>query len=154
MICGSSLRIRRVQIRQAGQEDTAELAALLGQLGYPATAAAVEARLARLREDESTSVLVALEDERIVGVASSYTRLHLVRDGSTCRLTALVVDEGARRGGIGRALLSRVAEDAERRGCDRVEVTLQPEREAAKALYLSAGFEERPLRLIRQLRPG
>jgi ribosomal protein S18 acetylase RimI-like enzyme len=143
-----------VDIREAGHEDIAQLASLLGQLGYPARPSEVGARLARLQEDPSSSVLVVLHEGRVVGLAATYVRLHLTRDGSTCRLTALVVDEGSRRRGVGRTLLARVAQDAEKRGCDRVEVTLRPQREAARALYLSVGFEERPLRLIRPLRPG
>jgi ribosomal-protein-alanine N-acetyltransferase len=81
-------------------------------------------------------------------------RANLERDAPTCRLTALVVDAPARRRGLGRAMLKAVIDEAERQGCERVEVTLRPEREAAEALYRSAGFEERPLRLIRPRRPG
>jgi ribosomal protein S18 acetylase RimI-like enzyme len=51
-------------------------------------------------------------------------------------------------------MLEAVIDEAEREGCERVEVCLRPEREAAEALYRSAGVEERPLRLIRPLRPG
>jgi ribosomal protein S18 acetylase RimI-like enzyme len=143
-----------MEIREARQEDAAALASLLGQLGYPATAEEAGSRLERLHAGGSSSVLVAVERGRAVGLAATYVRLHLTRDALTCRLTALVVDEGSRRRGVGRALLARVAADAERAGCERVEVTLRPERDAAKALYLSEGFEERPLRLVRPLRLG
>jgi ribosomal protein S18 acetylase RimI-like enzyme len=143
-----------MEVREASRDDIEALASLLGQLGYPATQAEVDARLVRLGEDPTSSVLVATDRGRVVGLAATYVRLHLTRDRATCRLTALVVDEGSRRRGVGRALLARVVEDATRGGCERVEVTLRPERDAAKALYLSAGFEERPLRLMRPLGRG
>jgi hypothetical protein len=75
-------------------------------------------------------------------------------DSGSARRMICVSSLRIRRVEIREAAQDRVAEDAERRGCERVEVTLQPERRAAKALYLSAGFEEHPLRLIRTLRPG
>ena len=133
-------------LRTARPEDAEQIAPLLGQLGYPATAEQVRTRLQRV------DALVAEQDGRILGLAATHLRHNLERDAPTCRLTALVVDEPARRRGIAKALLEAVIADAERRGCQRVEVTLRPERDAAKALYRSLGFEERPLRLVRLLR--
>ena len=136
-----------VRLRTAHPEDADQIAPLLGQLGYPATAQEVRARLQR------ADALVAEQDGRIIGLAAIHLRHNLERDAPTCRLTALVVDELARRRGVGRTLLEAVIAEAEREGCHRVEITLRPEREAAKALYRSFGFEERPLRLVRSLRP-
>jgi GNAT superfamily N-acetyltransferase len=138
--------VKAVRLRNARPEDAEEIALLLGQLGYPATAEQARARLLRV------DALVAEEDERILGLAATHLRHNLQRDAPTCRLTALVVDEPARGQGIARALLDAVIADAERQGCERVEVTLRPERKEAEALYRSLGFEDRPLRLVRQLR--
>jgi ribosomal protein S18 acetylase RimI-like enzyme len=143
-----------VEIREASAGDAERIVSLLDQLGYSATREAVSARLTRLGEDPASSILVAEEHGRLLGLAASHAIAHLERDGATCRLTALVVDEGSRRQGLGRALVLKVVADAEQRGCERVEVTLRPQREAAKGLYLGIGFEERPLRLIRRLGPG
>ena len=141
-------------LRAAHPDDAEQVAPLLGQLGYPAAVADVAARLARLDADPATSVLVAHEGGRLVGLAATHLRANLERDAPTCRLTALVVHTSARRRGVGRTLLEAVISEAERQGCERVEVTLRPEREAAEALYRSAGFEERPLRLILALGAG
>jgi GNAT superfamily N-acetyltransferase len=141
-------------LRAARPDDAEQIASLLDQLGYPATVEEAEARLARLEADPAASVLLAHEDGRVLGLAATHLRSNLQRDAPTCRLTARVVDESALGRGIGRALLDAVVAEAERRGCERVEVTLRPEREAAESLYRSAGFAERPLRLIRPLRRG
>ena len=133
-------------IRAARPEDAEQIAPLLGQLGYPSTAEQVRARLQRV------NALVAERDWRILGLAATHLRHNLERDATTCRLTALVVDEPARGQGIARALMDAVIADAERLGCERVEVTLRPHRNEAEALYRSLGFEDRPLRLIRPLR--
>jgi len=135
-----------VTLRTARPEDAEQIAPLLGQLGYPATAEQVRGRLPRV------DALVAEQDARVVGLAATHLRHNLERDAPTCRLTALVVDEDARRQGIGRALLDAVVADAQRQGCERMEVALRPHRKEAEALYRSLGFEERPLRLVRQLR--
>jgi ribosomal protein S18 acetylase RimI-like enzyme len=141
-------------LRAALPEDVDQIVPLLDQLGYPTSAADVRTRLARLDADPGGSVLVAVEGGDLVGLATTHLRSNLQREGPTCRLTALVVDASARGQGVGRELLEAVVADAERQGCERVEVTLRPERQAAEALYRSAGFEERPLRLIRPLRRG
>lgn len=141
-------------LRSAVPEDAEKVAQLLGQLGYPTAAEEARARLERLAAEPTAPVLVAHEGERILGLAATHLRHNLERDAPTCRLTALVVDGPARRAGVGRALLEAVIADAERQGCERVEVTLRPEREAAEALYRSLGFEERRLRLVRPLRPS
>jgi GNAT superfamily N-acetyltransferase len=135
-----------MRLRTARPEDAEQIAPLLGQLGYPATAEQVRARLQR------ADALVAEDDGRILGLAATHLRHNLERDAPTCRLTALVVDEPARGHGIARALLDDVIADAERQGCERVEVTLRPHRKEAEALYRSLGFEDRPLRLVRRLR--
>jgi GNAT superfamily N-acetyltransferase len=137
-----------VRLRTAHPEDAEQIAPLLGQLGYPATAEQVLARLQRV------DALVAEQDGRVLGVAATHLRHNLERDAPTCRLTALVVDEPARGRGIGRALLEAVVAAADEQGCERVEVTLRPHRTEAESLYRSLGFEERPLRLVRPLRRG
>jgi len=40
---------------------------------------------------------------------------------------------------------------ARERGCYRLEVTTRPDRAAARGLYESLGFEERPRRLVKPL---
>ena len=79
---------------------------MLAQLGYVLAAELVAARLADLDADARSAALVAERDGRVVGLLT----LHIVpvvhEPGGWCRITALVVDEAARRAGAGRALVS------------------------------------------------
>jgi GNAT superfamily N-acetyltransferase len=94
-------------------------------------------------------VYVAEMDGAVVGFAAVQVVPLLERERPLCRLTALVVDEEARRPGVGRALLERVEDEARRLGCERLEVTSSVQREDARAFYERLGFEERPRRFLK-----
>jgi GNAT superfamily N-acetyltransferase len=140
-----------VAVRAADAQDAAALVPLLGQLGYPTDAAKVRARLQRLFGREDAGVRVAQLDGELVGVAGYQLVDLLERTAPQCRLTTLVVREGYRRRGIARVLIDAVEQRARRHGCFRLEVTTQPQRTAALALYEAVGFECRPHRLVKQL---
>jgi GNAT superfamily N-acetyltransferase len=89
-------------------------------------------------------VYVAEMDGAVVGFAAVQVVPLLERERPLCRLTALVVDEEARRPGLGRALLERVEDEARRLGCERLGVTSSVQREDTRAFYERLGFEERP----------
>jgi GNAT superfamily N-acetyltransferase len=95
-------------------------------------------------------VYVAEMDGAVVGFAALQVVPLLERERPLCRLTALVVDEEARRPGVGRALLERVEDEARRLGCERLEVTSESaRREDTRAFYERLGFEERPRRFLK-----
>ena len=64
---------------------------------------------------------------------------------------ALVVAEGARRRGIGRALMDAAAAWARQRGATRVVLTVWAGNEAARAFYRSLGYDLRSEALDRKL---
>lgn len=94
-------------------------------------------------------------------VAAPGTRLLLARDhagqimgsltlvlfriptGVRAWIEDVVVDEGARRRGVGEALTRRALEIAAERGARTVDLTSRPEREAANRLYARLGFAVR-----------
>ena len=80
-----------MQVRHAARHDLQGLAALLGQLGYPAEPDQLERRLERLDGE----LFVAADDEP-VGLAALQIMHVLQRDAPSARLTALVVREDAR----------------------------------------------------------
>jgi GNAT superfamily N-acetyltransferase len=94
-------------------------------------------------------VYVAEMDGAVVGFAALQVVPLLERERPLCRLTALVVDEEARRSGLGRALLERVEDEARRLGCERLEVTSSARREDTRAFYGRLGFEEPPRRFLK-----
>lgn len=127
------------------------LAALLGELGYPTDAAAVEARLEPLLGEEWSEIWVAVDRGRAIGFTACLSLSLIHRDRPTCRLATLVVADGARSQGIGAALVERVEDAARRWGCDRIEVTSGDDRPDAQRFYLREGFSPKPERFIKTL---
>jgi GNAT superfamily N-acetyltransferase len=154
-----SLRVREALREGAPSEarsnpfhdDLAAITRLVGQLGYPSSESAVAGRLERLAADPRSWVFVALEGERVVGLASVHVMPILERDDPTARITAMVVDEAARRSGVGRALLERMEEVARTESCGRIYLTTRYEREGAIAFYRRMGFEDTSLRFVKDL---
>lgn len=84
--------------------------------------------------DERVHALVACLEGEIVGLA------HYLVHGNTssadvCYLQDLYTVEGARRRGVGRALIEAVATRARERGCSRLYWMTQEWNEAARRLY-------------------
>jgi GNAT superfamily N-acetyltransferase len=142
-----------VKVRDARPEDAAALAALLSELGYPDHAERVGVRALSLAADPASFLLVADGGEGPCGLASASVMPLLHEDGSWCRLSALVVAEGRRQAGIGRALVTAVEERARAAGCRYLEVTSgdRPGREAAHAFYRALGLEEVSRRYLKEL---
>jgi GNAT superfamily N-acetyltransferase len=128
-------------IRPATPVDAEAIARLLDQLGYPTPPADVPARLARATGDGRGVVLVAERAGAVVGLATLHVLSVLNRRDDVAWLTALVVDAGARRSGVGRALVAAVEEHARRAGCERLSVTTHERRADAHSFYADLGLE-------------
>ena len=141
-----------VRVREAEPADLEAITRLVAQLGYPSEEGAVAGRLERLAADPRSWVFVAVDEERVIGVASVHTMPVLERDDPTARITAMVVDESARRRGVGRTLLERLEDVARAEGCARIYLTTRYEREGAVVFYRRMGFEDTSLRFVKSLR--
>jgi GNAT superfamily N-acetyltransferase len=106
-----------------------------------------------LDADPSSFLLVAEDVDGLSGLASATVMPLLHEDRSWCRLSALVVAEGRRRSGVGRALVEAVEERARASGSRYLEVTSgeRPERAAAHAFYRALGLEEVSRRYLKKL---
>jgi GNAT superfamily N-acetyltransferase len=138
-------------IRHADQTDAEGIAGLLEELGYPAPPSAIPARLERMLSEPGQTVLVATRGRRVIGLATVIIRHVLVDDAPFARLSALVVADGERRRGIGRALVRASEDVAAAAGCSAIEVTSGDHRPAAHDFYRRLGFEERPRRFLKRL---
>jgi GNAT superfamily N-acetyltransferase len=141
----------RLSIRPGRLTDATAVAPLLAELGYPAAVPDVRERLARVLERGDGGVLVAEIGDHTVALASYQIMDLLERARPQCRITAMVVHEDERRRGVGSALIEAIESAARERGCFRLEVTTQPQRDDALGLYAALGFQERPHRLVKRL---
>jgi N-acetylglutamate synthase-like GNAT family acetyltransferase len=140
-----------VDTRDAGPDDAAEIAELLGQLGYPARTDAVARRLRRLLSTDADRVLVAEAGGKVVGVVGVHVSRSLEYDGDAAKISPLVVDEALRGTGVGRALVDAAEAEARARDCDVLFLTTAERRTGAHAFYRALGFEETGRRFAKAL---
>jgi GNAT superfamily N-acetyltransferase len=130
------------EVRDARAADAPEIARLLGQLGYPATAAEVGERLAYWFGDPYSKVLVAVSAGGLAGSLSVHAIPYLERTGRMARIESLVVDAGFRGAGVGRLLVSAGEDLARHWGCLTMEVTSSRRRDDAHAFYKRLGYAD------------
>ena len=140
-------------IRDASVHDAGVLAALAGELGYPATAAQMAARLERLASSDRARVLVATDgvDGAVLGFCTVHLLATIHGDANVAQLTALVVSEQARGKGVGRTLVSEAEEWARRSEAGRIVVTTALHRAGAHAFYERLGYTHTGRRYARLL---
>lgn len=141
-----------IGIRRATSADAADIARLLPQLGYRATASEVLSRLGYWAADPCSLVIVADLDGAVAGVAAVHAIPLLHRTGLRGRLVTLVVDEACRRLGIARRLIAAAEEEARLLGCVEMEITSARDRTAAHACYAAAGYADACGRAARYLK--
>jgi GNAT superfamily N-acetyltransferase len=133
-------RAMTMQIRTARLADAPRLAELSTQLGYPSTAAQVEARLARLPADGSHIVYVA---EQEGGSVVGWVHVHAnptVETDARAEVAGLVVDLRCRNAGIGRRLMEAAENWAREKGLPAVTLRSNIIREGARRFYESLGY--------------
>jgi len=130
-----------IKIRRAKGRDAARIAELSGQLGYPATIAAIAQRLRSIKPASHHAVLVAESLERKVIGWLHVSVSPLLEVPLRAEVNGLVVDDDERSRGTG-ALLLRAAEGwARSHGCKSMSVRSNVVRERAHEFYLRRGYE-------------
>lgn len=130
--------------------DVPAVAALFGQLGYPTGAQALRARADAGARDAATQVLVAEADGRVAGVLSMHVFAPWHVATRWALVSALVVDESARGGGAGAALLAAAELRAREAGCSHVELSSNERRTRAHAFYERQGYAEVRKRFVKR----
>jgi GNAT superfamily N-acetyltransferase len=131
------------RLRRACVEDAAEIARLAGELGYPAEAQTMVARLAALLPQPQQHVMVAqAADGTLLGWIAVERRLTL-ESGERIEIVGLVVDAAARGGGIGHVLVSDAEHWARQQGFDAISVRSNVTRLQSHPFYLRLGYVHR-----------
>jgi GNAT superfamily N-acetyltransferase len=138
-------------IRPAGSIDFRAIAALLGELGYPALPEEIPGRLERLLAGNQAVALIALDGSEVIGLVSLHLFSVLHDSAPVALVTALVVTESARRGGAGRLLIGAAEAHARASGCARILVTTAEHRTGAHAFYARMGWENTGRRFAKRL---
>jgi GNAT superfamily N-acetyltransferase len=138
-------------VRAASAADAGAVSALLGELGYPADAADIPARLAALERHPGTMACVAEMDGRVVGVVTGHLIPAIHSGPPVALLTALVVGKDARERGVGRLLVSHTEDWARSLGAAKISVTSALHRDDAHAFYDSLGYDRSGLRFSKPL---
>jgi GNAT superfamily N-acetyltransferase len=129
-----------VAIRAPRDGDLVVMAEQAGQLGYPVDPEELRSRLADMTVGDAAAVLVATDaQDRPIGWLHVELKRTLVAP-LTAQIMALVVDERARGGGVGKELVAAAEAWAGERGCQRLLVATRVTRERAHRFYLREGF--------------
>jgi ribosomal protein S18 acetylase RimI-like enzyme len=131
----------------AGEADVESVAALMARfrdhMGRSAPSdAEIRATVDALLQDDATEYLLAAPDGQHdpAGICQLRYRLTVWTGANDCWLEDLFVDGSARRGGLGRALVTAAFERAERRGCRRIELDVDEDNTSAIAFYRELGL--------------
>lgn len=89
--------------------------------------------------------LLAECDGTVVGYALLSCFPHLQWGRRVMDLNHLFVEAGHRGSGIGRQLVAAAVSEARRQECGQMVVSTHPENSKAQGLYLSLGFNEKPI---------
>ena len=129
-----------VTVRRASASDAVALAALVGELGYPAEPDAMPTRLAALQRSGHVVALVAEADGRVIGLVTAHVMTTIHSPSPVALLTALVVAASARGLGAGRQLVAAVEQWARGHGVVRIAVTSGAQRTDAHQFYERIGY--------------
>jgi GNAT superfamily N-acetyltransferase len=135
------------EIRPALLSDLPDLVALLQQLSLdepredPGALAAYEAAFDAIEADPRQTLLVAIEDGRVVGTAAFILVPNLSHVGQPYAIVEDVVVDAVQRGqGVGEALMRRTIEMAREAGCYKLALTSNRSRSDAHRFYERLGF--------------
>jgi GNAT superfamily N-acetyltransferase len=143
----------RITIRSAEPGDVDVIVRLSTQLGYPTTTTEVASRLEAAGASGSHAVLVAEAEGEVAGWVHVHDSL-LIQAPPGAELSGIIVDEGSRGGGVGRALLAAAEEWARSRGHDIIRIRSRTTRHHAHRFYTSAGYDEIKTSLVFEKRLG
>ncbi len=134
-------------VRSVEPDDVQAVSDLLAELddfyGSPSTEAADD-RVRQIRDalfgtPPAAMAIVALDADRLIGMASYSYLWPAAGVTRSLYLKELFVTKNARRSGVGRSLMSTLFEVAQKAECSRVEWTTEIDNQAARDFYRGLG---------------
>ena len=130
-----------VRIRTMRADDAAPVAALAGELGYPAAESDVRHRFAGIEGSADAAAFVAESGEgQILGWVHVFVA-RLVESEPYVEVGGLVVAELSRGRGVGRALMTAAEEWTAASGCTTIRLRSNVLRDDAHRFYAHIGYE-------------
>lgn len=130
-----------MEFRSMTSGDLDEVRALSLQLGYDIAPELLRAQFERVAGAAEHHLVVAVEEQRIVGWMHAFGT-QLMYYEPYVEIGALVVDETARRSGLGTALLQAAEAWAREHGYAEVRVRSRLSRDGAHRFYVQLGYEK------------
>ena len=137
-----------IEVREATAEDAEAVHSLAGELAATLGDSTprfedVRARLLELLEEPRSRVLVAEgADGAVVGVASLWIKPDLAHGDTVVEVPMLVVTEGSRGEGVGKALMEVVRRLGADNEANLIELVASTHNVAAREFYRTLGFVE------------
>jgi GNAT superfamily N-acetyltransferase len=135
-VLGGWRDVHDLNVRRAARNDDVLIAALAGELGYPATADEMRSRLDALPATEA--VFVAVDPNVIAWIQVGITVA--LESGAFAEIRGLVVNEAHRSRGIGAVLVAAAEEWASAQGMVRMRVRSNVVRERTHRFYERRGY--------------
>ena len=135
-------------IREATLGDLPQVHEMLGLLARhhgDTPSITVEALRRRIFEDNLGYLVVAGEEEGLVGYALLLPRPNLVTGGMGHDINHLFVVEWRRRAGIGRALIAALGQVSQAAGAEYLTIGTHPSNRGAQEAYRRMGLQELPV---------
>jgi ribosomal protein S18 acetylase RimI-like enzyme len=121
------------------------------ELGYETTAAEMRRRMKSILCDVRYRTFLAEVDGKVSGMIGTLTHPSYEHNDPSGRILALVTLPGARRGGIGRALIAAAEKNFAEKAVARVSLDTRLTRKDAHQFYESLGYERNGWRFAKQL---
>ena len=137
--------IEVVRLEEANGIVLHQINALLSQVSTRGSVSLV--LLGKVVNGHDSELWIIRDGEHIIGMATLIGVYTL--SGLRVHVDLIVVDERYRGKGLGRAIMEKLIERAKVRKAVAMDLTSNPTREAANALYLKLGFEQRETNVYR-----